>query len=697
MFNYNLIIASSTLLLSFAAAADNDVKLEHFLSLSLEELMELEITISTDTKQTVAKAPAAVTVITAEDIKATGSTNLTEILESVPGIHVRANQFGFRPLIQFRGANANQTLLMVNGVPMRDLMWGFGIFWKGLPTSSIERIEIIRGPGSALFGADASAGVVNVITKTAGKINHSEIGLRKGSFDTNTGWMQYGDSWNGFDIGLTMELYTTDGHDPFIETDRQTQLDREFGTDASLTPDNAHYGWRNEDIRFSVAKQEWRLHLDYTHHSDLQTGLTGNGVLDPVTEGYDKRFNADLLYNNENFHRDWGVDAELRYQDLEYSSGDGFQENPPGFADETGNYPDGVINQMRSAERRLAFELSGLYTGIEDHALRLGTGYTWQDLYFVEQFINKGTGPDGNPIPPGSGLVDVSDTPYAFAPEKTRKINYFFLQDVWKLATDWELTAGLRHDHYSDFGNTFNPRLALVWDSTDKLTSKLFYGRAFRPPSFQELYAVTSNALPNADLDPERSETLELAFSYMVNSNLGLGLNIYKYQQSDFIRPVTAPGQSQGQFQNVGEHTIHGIELEAKWQPTTNLRLSGNYTLREQDDNEFRAIDEPEQEAYLRADWGFLPDWNWNIQANWIGERTRRESDNRSSLDDYLITDTTFRYTGMKNWEFAASVRNLFDEDAREYTGASIPGDLPLPERSIFAEVRYKFHNARAE
>jgi len=82
---------------------------------------------------------------------------------------------------------------MVNGTPMKDLMWGFGIFWKGLPTSMIERIEIIRGPGSALFGSDASAGVINVITKTAGKIQDSEIGVRAGSFNTKTAWMKHGD------------------------------------------------------------------------------------------------------------------------------------------------------------------------------------------------------------------------------------------------------------------------------------------------------------------------------------------------------------------------------------------------------------------------------------------------------------------------------------------------------------------------
>lgn len=651
--------------------------------------MALEVTISTASKQSITKAPAVVTVITAEDIKATGATNIVDALEGVPGIHIRTNQFAFRPFVQFRGANASQTLLMVNGAPMSDLMWGFGIFWKGLPTSMIERVEIIRGPGSALFGADASAGVVNIITKTAGKIDRSEIGVRTGSFNTHNAWAQYGDQWGGFDVAFTADFYTTNGHDPYIEADGQTLQDQSLATNVSLAPGAAQIGWNNMDLRFSLARANWRVNVDYMKHSDLEIGLTGAGVLDPVTEASDSRFNTSLLYTNELFSENWGLDAELRYQHLDYTSGDGFQERPPGAFD--GDYPDGVINQMRSAEQRVSFEMSGLYKGIDDHALRLGMGHTWQDLFLVEQFINMGTGPDGNPLPPGGPLVDLSDSPYAFAPEKARNISHLFLQDVWSMGEDWELTAGVRYDQYSDFGNTLNPRLALVWQSTDKFTTKLMYGEAFKAPSFQQLFAETSFTLPNPDLDPERSETLELAFSYAATKNLNLGLNIYHFQQSDFIRAQTVMGLSKRQYMNSGEHTIRGVEVEARLQATKNLRLSGNYTVRNPDDNEYRAIQESEQDAYLRADWGLLPGWNWNLQANWIGERARASGDSREPVDDYLIADTTLRYTGHKHLELATSIRNLFDEDAREYTGRSIPGDLPLAERSIFAELRYKF------
>jgi len=674
------------------AKSDSDDRFDHFISLSLEDLVSLETTIATASKQTTTKAPAVVTLITQEDIKATGATNLFEVLEGVPGVHIRISQFGNRPIVQFRGAKGRQTLIMINGNSMTDLVWSFGIFWKGLPASAIERVEIIRGPGSALFGADASAGVINVITKTAARAEHSEVGVRGGSFNSKSAWLEHGNSYKGYSINLTANISDTDGYNPLIESDGQTLSDISTGSNASYAPGKAQFGYRNEDIRFSVAKNNWRLNTAYMSSRDLQIGLTGFGVLDPVTKANDKRINIDLFYNNADLGKDWELDMELRFQHYDYASGIGFVERPPGFDDGSGGiYPDGQINRQISDERRIIFEASTLYTGFKNHSIRMGAGYTLHDLYAITHMVNFGTGPDGNPIAPGSGLVDISNTPYAFAPEKERKISHIYLQDIWTISSTLELTAGARYDDYSDFGNTINPRLALVWQSTEKLTTKLMYGQAFRPPSYLELFDETSFTTPNPDLDPERSETLDMVFSYAAHKNLQLQVNFYYFQLTDII----TNNRTTGQFENGGDHSIRGIELEARWQVTNNINLYANYTARDQDENNFRSIQEPDQDAYLRFDWGFQPKWNWNIQSSWIGERTRNTSgsnpDLRPPVEAYFMTDTTLRYAANDNWEFAASVRNLLDTQAYEFTGRAITNDLPLPERNAYAEIRYKF------
>jgi iron complex outermembrane receptor protein len=651
--------------LSSAAAVRADDGLDRLLSLSLEELMATKVTISTSTKQSLAKAPSVVSVITAEDIKATGATNVMEILQSIPGVYVRANLFSFRSQVTFRGANGTHTLFMIDGEPIRDLVWSAGIFSKGFPTSMVDRIEIIRGPGSALFGSDASAGVINIITKTAAGIDRTEAGARAGSFDTQAGWAQYAGRWNGVDVALTADLSHTDGHDPFIEKDRNG------------IPARAGFGWDNQDLRFSAGFENWRLLADHTRRSNVGTGLSGFGVLDPRTRASDSRSDLALLYNNGDFASDWGLNAEARYYDLSYSSGNGFYEEPPGFA----RYPDGQINQQRAAQRGYSLELSGLYTGFRTHAIRTGVGHKLDDLYLVEHYVNFGTGPNGITLPAGGPLVDISGTPYAFAPEKSRRINYVFLQDVWTIANDWELTAGLRYDNYSDFGGTTNPRLALVWQSTDKLVTKLMYGRAFRVPSYLERYSTTSTTFPNSSLRPERSETWDLAFSYSASRDLKLGVDFYRFVQTDLIlnNATTA-----FQYKNVGNSTTRGVELEAQWQATPTLRVSANMTTRSETQQYNSA---PKQKAYLRADWSFMPNLNWDVQATRAGSRSASAT---HQLAPYTLVDTTLRYSYDRHWEFAASARNLFDADAREFS-SSLTYDLPLPNRSLFTEVRYKF------
>ena len=668
---------------ALTAHAASEATLDQLLSLSLEELMATKVTISTNTQQALSKAPSVVSVITAQDIKATGAINLTEILQSVPGIYVKANLFGFRPLVTFRGAAGTHTLLMVNGAPIRDLVWSPSIYWRGLPTHMIERVEIIRGPGSALFGSDASAGVINVITKTAGVIDQSEAGVRLGSFDAQEGWLQHGGQWNGFDIGFTAELLHTDGHSPFIPVDGQSVKDKAFFTQVSHAPGTARYGYGNEDLRLSIGKGNWRLLADYLRHRNVAIGLTGGAVLDPQTRGNDSRFNMQVLYADAQIASDWSLNAELRYFHLDYSSGDGFHETPAGFKDASGSYPAGFINQMRAAERGFGAEASGLYTGLKAHALRLGGGYSADSLYRVEQFITKGTGPDGKPLAPGGPLVDVSDSPFAFAPEKTRRIGYLFLQDVWTLAPDWDLTAGARYDHYSDFGGTLNPRLALVWQGTDRLTTKLMYGQAFRAPSYLELYALTAATRPNPNLLPERSKTWDLAFSYWAAQDLKLGIDVYRFAQSNLIA-----GDASNQFQNMGDNTSRGVELEAMWQASKTLRVAGNLTHRKDISATFNSV--PRQKAYLRTDWAFMPNWNWNLQATWIGNIPLPSGDRRAPLNAHTLVDTTLRYAHSRHWEFAASVRNLFDVDAREYSSATLAANLPLPRRSLYAELRYR-------
>lgn len=642
---------------SLAWANEGDEEIRRLLAASPEELMTMSVTIAAQTPQSLAQASGVVSVITADDIRATGTTNLMEILQGVPGIYVKTNLFGAKPLITMRGASGVNVLLMINGAPVKDLVWSPGIFWKGMPAHLIERIEIVRGPGTALFGSDAAAGVINVITKTAGKLQESEAGLRTGGFSSHSGWIHYGTEWNGYQVGFVADVSATDGHAPSIRQDRLGHSD------------NARFGYDSQDLHLSVAKGHWRLLADYTRHTDVEIGLTGAAVLDPLTRARDQAASLALLYDDDRHAQDWGLHAELRYRDIEYSSGNGFWELPPGVLPPVGPIQYG-FNQLDSAERRLNFEVSGTYRGWRGHVLQIGGGHVWQDLYFVRQLR------DG--------------MPGDFAPEKMRRNGYVFVQDIWSFARNWELTAGARYDHYSDFGGTLNPRLALVWQTDPRLTTKLMYGQAFRAPSFLELYSQTAANASNPDLQPEKSRTMELSFSWLVSRDLRLGANLYHFVRTDVIAPeATAPYR----FQNFERYATNGLEFEANWQPHSNLRLQAHFNAMRNGtvDDPFRDLAIPLKQGYLRMDWVFLPKWNWNLQLSWFDRRPLPAGDPRAVLDAHTLVDTALRYFHGSEWEFAAAVRNLFDRPLHDYSSKSLPDNLPLPGRQLYAEIRYKF------
>lgn len=623
------------------SAAGAEAEFEHLMDLSLDQLMDLKVSISTCSEQQMSKAPSVVSVITAEDIKATGAARLEDILDSVPGLYVKRNLFAFRPIFSLRGAPGTQTLLMVNGAPVRDLVWSNYIFWKGLPASAIERVEIIRGPGSALFGADASAGVINVITKTAAPINQSVAGLRAGSYDTQEAWVQHGTNWNGVQVGVTANLTSTDGHQPWISSDKNKDSGR------------ADYAWDGQDLRLSLNQGPWRLLADYAAQDDLAVGFNGAAVLDPVNRSEDRQYSLALLYDQPAFASAWGLNAALRLRDLDYSSGNGY-------------YLDVDDREyLDVAERQASLEVSGLYTGFNQHALRIGGGYAWKGIHEARQ-------------------VNLPDPDYPI-PESDRGNVFLYLQDVWRIQDDLELTAGLRYDDFDDFGSAVTPRLALVWQSTPRLTTKLMYGEAFRAPSYQELYYQTSANTPNAELIPEQSRTWELAFDYLAAQGLRLGLNLYRFKRTDLITGVG------GQYQNLGDFAVRGVEMEAHWRLSPSLDLSGNLSYRDEDDSPAQDLSVPTRSAYLRVDWTFQPKWRWNLEASWYGDRPLPDGDPREELAAFSVLDTTLRYQHDRRWEFAASVRNLFDQAGWDYSSKSLENNLPLPGRNGYVELRYRF------
>ncbi len=691
-----------------ANAIISDAKImDELLDMDLEDLMKVQIvTIATGAKQTVTKAPATTTVITAEEIEAMGANDLDEVLETVPGLHIaRSPNVFYRPLYIIRGIYSEvnpEVLMLINGIPITSIYGGDrGYGWGGMPVNAISRVEVIRGPGSAIYGADAFAGVINVITKTKEDIEGTEFGVRAGSFDTYDGWVLHGGSWKGFDIAASLEYHTTEGHQSIIDADAQTHYDKMFNTHASLAPGPMHTGTDNIDARVDVKKGLWQVRAGYQNRDHIGLGIGAAQALDPVGYVDSYRTNADLTYHNPTLTQYWDVTAQLNYFQGMFDTFNVFY--PPGAFG--GDYPEGYSFGEAVSERHTRLDLSAFYTRFQGHLIRLGVGYQQQEQYEVTERRNHGPDPaTGEELPPGNPLIDATNTRYTYDQEARRDNEYLFIQDVWTINDQWELTAGVRYDNYSDFGSTINPRLALVWQATPDFTTKILYGQAFRAPTFVDLYLGNNTfSVGNPNIKPEQIDTWELAFDYRVTQNLHMATHLFKYNITDKILLEPSPGgKALNDFQNMGHWTGEGLELETRWKITDKLGLQANYSYAKgiNEDSHNDIGNYPRHSASAHLNWLATSDWLADMQANWIAERHRIVGDPRPPIADYTTVDLTVRHKNIlgKSANLTLGIRNLFDADAREPSRGpnsrgiiNIPNDLPLPKRNIFVEFRYKF------
>ncbi len=660
-----------------------------------EQGSEEIISLATGYSQPLVRAPAIATVITAEEIEKRGALTLADALISVPGLLVStarglSDVFVIRGL--FREFNA-QVLLLIDGFPINDTVYGGRPQAWSMPIHDIARIEIMRGPGSALYGADAIAGVINVITKTAGSVQGVEMGAYAGRFDTYGGWFLGGDRWEDIDLALYLEAGTTSGYQKIIGADDQTRLDHLLGTTASRAPGALNTQRDDLNARLSLKGARWQFQAGYQGFLNVGTGVGTTLALDPDGDFSVELINADFTYHLLNSDV-WTVEAQFSY--LGTTTRANLTPYPPGaFA---GLFPAGVQDrfQFRTDQERAG--LTAMYEGIRNHRVRMGAGINAAAVSDVEEQRNFVTGPNGIPLPAGR-LTDVRALGEPlFISEQDRTDLYGFLQDEWRFAPDWTLTAGVRIDHYSDFGTTVNPRLSLVWNVSPRLTAKLLYGRAFRAPSFTELYSNNAALLGNSDLKPETINTVELGLTQHWNPRLWTGINLFAYDLDQHIRGErnsNTPAEP-SRVVNAAGIRGYGLELEAGYQLTPALNLAANYAFQTAEDQAFDASPglAPEQQGYGELNWRITPDWSLNTYLKWVGERARPPGDERDALDDYTLVGATLRRTAPNgDWDVRFSVQNLLNTDAREPSlyPASLPDDIPLPGRGFTMQWRWRF------
>ncbi|WP_332855944.1 TonB-dependent receptor plug domain-containing protein [Duganella sp. S19_KUP01_CR8] len=658
------------------------------------------ISLATGSTQLLRRAPAVASVVTAEDIAAMGATDLDHVLEAVAGIHVTRVPTMYAPNYFIRGIGAGgvtnpQVLFLLNGLRMNtDYNGDKGNMWASMPLTNVARIEIIRGPGSALYGADAFAGVINIITKTAEQMPGLRVGARVGSFDARDAWLEYGHKQGQLSIAAYLQVGRTDGAGTLIEADAQSLNDRRFGTHVSKAPGPMNTGYSAYDGSLDLSWQRWRWRTNLKWRSDVGTGLGVNSALDPDHKPRSGYAASELSWSAPDFATDWSVGASLSYMFFTEQSPGGLALFPAGARIGANLFPNGMIGGPGRWERNLRSSAFATYSGLNRHALRLGAGHDDLYLYQVETLKNFLISPAGLPIPSGP-VIDYGIIQPHIRPQR-RKINYVYVQDEWQFARDWALTAGVRHDDYSDFGGTTNPRLALVWDADLNVTVKLLHGRAFRSPSFNEQTGINPVNMGNPEVRPESIATTEAALAWQARADLSINVSLFRYTLKDLIRSVPNPAPAPGAtYQNSGGTDGNGGEVELAWELNQNLRWQANYARQNAHDS-ITGRDPgyaPRHHANTRLDWTVSPGWQFSPQLNWVAGRRRAAGDARAPIANYRTVDAALTHPLPHGWTVSATVRNLFNADAREPSlapGLALPFDIPVSPRALAVQLSVK-------
>ena len=674
---------------------DTDQALEDLL-----KVLEQETEIATKTKLNIDFVPGMVSVLHGKDLLARGIRTVYEALALIPGIELSITNDGqYQVVVRGVGKSfsSGKVKFLLNGVSFNSTLNSTTTALV-IPIELVDRIEVIRGPGSAIYGEFASVGVVNVITnkKTsnafgrysdskrytlgaqyAGKLNRNVSLAADFAYEENKG----GSVQAGEDIlaSSTNADFRSISNSPGPVNDKEKNqvfllnldyrrfqflwqfAEREFGDffgAANALPQDAHTAQRETTMHNLELSNKWQW---------------GEALESNVKLGW-LRFDLDS--------------TQLALYPL------GFSLPYPGgdFADE------GVLGAPNYTEDKYYAGLDVSYKGIEKHNVLFGVDYSQthqSDTYAERNYYVDSSG----------RLIRTENGNYTgdknwMAEDLSRRVFAVYMQDQYSITNQWMLTAGLRWDDYSDIGNDVTPRLAAVYQLSDKQTFKAQYAQSFRPPTFLEQYAKNNPVVSgNPDLTSERLENVELGYVY--NDGLTVGrVTTFYYELKDLIAIDTGTRL----YENLGDVIARGIELELVKQLWQRAKVDGNLSYTHADDASGRQIyGVAEFMGNVGLLYKVMNDVNINGQYLYIGGRARQEGDEREDLSGYGVVDVTlskanFLFGGLT---IRASAKNLFDEKVvypaflvRAPDANSRPAyadDYPQTGRELVIELAYQF------
>jgi iron complex outermembrane receptor protein len=622
-----------------------------------------------------------------------GARNLMDVIQTVPGMNYYYT-FGGTSTVYARGRPSTfsqRVLIMINSHPLNESFTG-GATWAydTLSLHNVERIEFIKGPGSAVYGTNAIAGVINVITKTADDIDGWELSTQGGSYDTQQHNILYGKRFSDLDVVFNYNYFNTHGFNGHLDKDALTSFDRIFGTSTSLAPRRLSGDDEKYDASLNMRYKGFTFDGKYVDRDrDLPVGLY------PILNEKSTTSVKDY-YLNLSYEKTIGEKVNLlgkAYSNYNSLSND-LQLYPPGAFILTPLGPTVRLQGMTTTNsvnnNRTGFEIQTTYTVGNDNVVVAGFIYEEMKQYDVDNQANFLFTSFPNMyvlLPSVRNLNNIQNINRSVK----RNFKAFFAEDIWDIRDDLRLTMGLRYDDYSDFGDEVSPRTGLTWDFEKGHNLKVLYGHAFRAPSFFELYNVQFG---NDDLDAEKVDTFEVSLGAQFNHSISGRVTWFRSRIRDSIIPQQAFPEQFLRYDNGSTRQMEGFVIEMKYDFRRETYLAMNYTY--QLDKKRSVFFLPRLRGNIMANVRLSQYFNFYAHCHFEDGFRRSRGDNRDDMSGYGIINTTLIaknfWKEYEGFEIRGSVYNLLDKDYTSPTGqGQLPGDLPRPGRNFIIEVKYTF------
>ncbi|WP_225071165.1 TonB-dependent receptor [Desulfuromonas sp. CSMB_57] len=588
---------------------------------------------------------SSVTVISRQDIENQQPSHVIDVLRSVPGLDVvRQGGSGQQTSIFLRGANSTHTLVLVDGVEVNDPSNpGRSFDFANLAVDNIERIEIVRGPGSTLYGSDALGGVINIITRKGSGKPKVAISAEGGSFDTHQERLSLSGGNDLINYSLTASYFDTKGISAAAKKYGNTERDGFDRTTVStrfgLTP------LGNVDVDFFLRYIK--------SNTDLDT-FAGPGGDDPNntfhSESIYARIQGRLMLLNDLWEQRLGLSL------TDYARKNIDRTDPDHPFDSSRTTYDSRLYKM-DWQHNLYFTSANVFT--------LGGEYKKEEAKGKSQFFYE------------DPLWNTDDS---FSKKSVETFSAF-LQDQVILWDDFITTFGLRVDDHQTFGARLTYRITSSYLFRPTGTRiKGTFGTAFKAPTLAQLFENSTWVLGNPNLAPEKSRGWDIGLEQKFwDDRISLSATYFENRFEDLINTFFSFSSFKYEYENIDKAESKGVELTASVRPMDNLTLSASYTYT---DTENRAtgnqlLRRPRHKYNLNADYRFLDRGNVNLDIFYVGKRDDIDLliwDQTKTLGAYTVVNLAIAYDLAKHLRIHGRVENLFDEDYEEVNGFGTPG-----------------------